>query len=112
MRAVRERDRLHLIGRRHLKIERPAAFARQCRQRNDIRVRDMPTILAQVRGYPVGAGEHGDLRRAGRIRIAFAPRVTNRGDVIDIYAQAQRAHTPSLRLPGSSSGMAARSGGS
>ena len=86
----------------------------QCHEAIDVCVGDVPPILAQVGGDAVGPGLHGDLRRPGRIRIGLSARVANGGHVVDVDAQAQAGcrHADNLRLPGSSAGMAASSGGS
>ena len=45
-----ERDADHLVGRRHLEVERH----RQLPQRRDVGIADMPAVLAQMRRDPVG----------------------------------------------------------
>ncbi len=102
-----QRDREHLVGRRHFEVERDRQLLGQPR---DIVVGDMAPILAQMRGDAVCARLGGEQRRAHRIGIARATRVAHRRDVIDVDAEAQRAaHT--ARLPGLIAGIAASSGG-
>jgi hypothetical protein len=50
----------------------------------------MTTILAQMRGDPVRARLDREFGRTHRIRVVPCPRVAQRGDVIDIDAEAQR----------------------
>jgi hypothetical protein len=53
-----------------------------------ILVPDVPPVLAQMRGDPIGPGGNGQLRRAHRIWHKTAPRVSNRRDMIDVHAKA------------------------
>ena len=87
MRAGVERDRQHLVGRRHLQIERDRQFGGEPR---DVAVGDMAPVLSQVRGDAVGTRLRSEQRRAHRIGIAGAARVADGRDVIDVDAQAQR----------------------
>ena len=64
MRPVAQRDGDHLLGRRHLEVERHLELAHQA---VDVVVDDVPAILAQMRGDAVGAGGRGDARGAQRI---------------------------------------------
>ena len=62
VRPVRERDLEHLLGRRHLQVQRQVDLGHQP---VDVVVGDVPPVLAQVRGDAVGAGLGGDdARRA------------------------------------------------
>ena len=80
-----ERDGEHLVGRRHLEIERLVDFGFQAR---DIVIADVATILAQVRGDAVGAGNNRELGGTHRIGMATAAGVADGGDVIDIDSEA------------------------
>ncbi len=85
-----ERDRQHLLGRRHLQVERQRDLGPQA---GDVGIGDVAAILAQMRGDAVGAGGGGDLGGAQRIGMAAAPRVADGGDMIDVDAQPQfRGH--------------------
>ena len=81
-------------------------------QGDDVGVGDVAAIFAQMRGDAVGAGLDGEVGGAGGTGIGLAPGVTDGGDMVDVHAEAQAAHLPNLRLPGSSAGMAASSAGS
>ena len=63
-----DRDRHHLVGRRHFEIERLGDLGLEAR---DVVVADVPAVLAQMRGDAVGAGRDRDL----------APRAPDRGGV-------------------------------
>ena len=56
VRAVRERDPEHLLGRRHLEVQRQVDLGHQP---VDVLVGDVAAILAEVGGDPVGAGRGG-----------------------------------------------------
>ena len=86
MRHVPQRDRQHLLGCRHLEIERPRQLALEAR---DVVIGDMAPILAQVRGDAVGAGLDGQVGGPHRIGMAAAARVADGGHVIDVDAEAQ-----------------------
>ncbi len=91
VRRGRERDRDHLLGRRHFQIERFRDLRLEAR---DVVVADVPAVLAQVRGDAVGAGFDRELRRAHRIRMPSAARVADGGDVIDVDAEAKMGEAP------------------
>ena len=84
MRAMAQRDRHHLLGRRHLEIERQVDRVHQA---GDVVVDDVAAILAQVRGDAVGAGLGRELGGAQRIGRGRAARVAHGGDVIDVHAE-------------------------
>ena len=86
VRHVAQGDGQHLLGRRHLEIERPGQLALEP---GDVGVGDVAAILAQVRGDAVGAGLDGQLRGAQRIGMAAAARVADGRDVVDVDAEAQ-----------------------
>ena len=81
-----ERDADHLIGRRHLQVER--CFDLRLQARN-VLVADVAAILAQMGSDAVGARVDRQLGRAYRIRMAPAARVADGGDVVDIDAETQ-----------------------
>ena len=81
-----ERDRDHLVGRRHLEIERFSNLGLEAR---DVVVADMAAVLAQMRGDAVGAGLDRELGGAHRIGMAPAARIADGGDVVDIDAEAK-----------------------
>ena len=109
VRAVGERDRQHLLGRRHFQVERDFELRHQP---IDIVVGDVAPVLAQMGGDAVGArpgrGEGG----ADRIGMRAAARVPDGRDMVDIDAEAKVGAHAAFRLPGFSGGMAASSGGS
>ena len=80
-------NRDHLLGRRHLEIQRPGDRLFQPRH---VGVADVPPVLAQVRGDAVGAGLDRGERRAHRIGMVAAARIAQGGDVIDIDSEAKR----------------------
>ena len=87
--------------------------SQQIGQPFDVLIGDVPTILAQVRRDAVGARRQGQLGRAHRVGQLPAPGVPDSGHVVDVDPEPKRpGHAFSLRLPGSSIGMAASSGGS
>ena len=90
----RKRDREHLVGGRHLEIERPGQLALEA---GDVVVGDVAAILAQVRGDAVGAGLDGQVGGAQRVGMAPAARVADGGDVVDVDAEAQ-VRRPSAML--------------
>ena len=81
-----ERDGQHLVGGRHLEVERPRQLALEP---GDVGVGDVAAVLAQMRGDAVGARLHGEVRGAQRIGMAPAARVADGGDVVDVDAEAQ-----------------------
>ena len=86
VRPGRERDGDHLVGRRHLEVERHGDLALQPR---DVVVADVAAVLAQVRGDAVGAGRDRHHGRAHRIGMPSAARVADGRDVVDVDAEAQ-----------------------
>ena len=116
MRPVLEGDRKHLLGRRHLEIERHRQFGREA---GNVLIGDVPPVLAQMGGDTVGAGLGGEQAGAHRVGIACPPRVPDRRDMVDIDPEAEptiriradvAAHA-AARLPGLMGGIAASSGG-
>jgi hypothetical protein len=57
-------------------------------------------VVAQMRGDAVGAGLDRDQRRAHRIGTLARPRIAQGGDVIDIYAEAERRSFGHANRPG------------
>ncbi len=86
MRPRLDRDRDHLVGRRHFEVERLGDLGLQAR---DVVVADMPAILAQMRGDAVGAGLDRELRRLHRIGMRAAARIADGRNVVDVDAKAQ-----------------------
>ena len=68
-------------------------------------------VRAQGRGDAVAADRSDDLRRAHRIGMIAAARVTDRRDVVDVDAETQFSGQDYFRLPGLVTGIAASSGG-
>ena len=81
-----QRDRQHLLGRRHLQIERQVDLAAEAL---DVAIRDMAAILAQMRGDAVGAGLGGEPCGAHRIGMAAAARIADGRDMVDVHAEPQ-----------------------
>jgi hypothetical protein len=72
VRPGQQGDADHLVGDRHLEVQRLAALAAQVGQQDDVGVADMAAILAQVGGDAVGAGRQGQFGRPHRFGIAGA----------------------------------------
>ena len=85
---VAQRDRQHLLGRRHFEVQRQAISADQA---VDVLVGDVAAVLAQMGGDAVGTGLGGEQAGAHGIGIAGAARVPDRRDMVDIDAEAERA---------------------
>ena len=62
-----QRDGQHLVGRRHLEIERARQLALEA---GDVVIGDVAAVLAQVRGDAVGARFDGKVRGAQADRDA------------------------------------------
>ena len=107
MRAVGEGDFQHLLGRGHLQIQRQIG---RILNTADVRIADMAAVFAQMCGDAIAADTRYDFRRAHRIGMLAAARVTHGRDMIDIDAKAQTGGQD-LRLPGLIAGMAASSAG-
>ena len=86
VRPVAQRDRQHLVGRRHLQVERQRD---RVAQPLDVAVADVPAVLAQMRGDAVGAGGGGDRGGAQRVGMVAAAGVADGGDVVDVDAEPQ-----------------------
>ena len=86
-----DRDRHHLVGRRHFEIERLGDLGLQPR---DVVVADVAAVLAQMRGDAVGAGLDRELGRAHRIGMPPAARVADGRDVVDVDAEAKMRESP------------------
>jgi hypothetical protein len=84
-----ERDVDHLAGRRHFEIERLVDLSLETR---DIVIADMPAILAQVGGDAVAARGDRELCSTRRVGVTTAACVADRGDVIDVNAEAETFH--------------------
>ena len=88
LRAYSQGDRQHLVGHRHLEVH---ARLDHRADRRQVLVLDMASIFTQMQRDAVGARLLGHERSIDRIRIAGAPCLAQRGDVIDIYAQRNPA---------------------
>ena len=118
VRADAQGDVEHLLGRRHLEIQR---LGDRRLQPAHVLVADMAPILAQMRGYAVRARLDRQQRGADGVGNRAAARVAHRRDMIDIDAQSQISHrvpffslspqAAGARLPGLTGGSAASSGG-
>ena len=113
VRAVAQRDRQHLGGRRHFEIERDRQLGAKS---GDVVVGDVPPIFAKVRGDAVCARFSRQQSRAHRIGVTRLTRIPHRRDMVDIDPQAKpvalnvsKGHA--ARLPGLIAGIAANSGG-
>ena len=84
-----ERNAEHLVGRRHLKIERLVDFGFQP---SNIIVANMTAILTQMCRYPVAASSDCKFSCPHRIRVTASARVPDGGDVIDIHAKTEPIH--------------------
>ena len=104
-----ERDRKHLLGRRHFQVQWQIDLRHQP---VDIFVGDVPPILAEVRRDSIGAGLSRQCRRTHGVGMVAAARVPNGRDVVDIDAETERFAHAAARLPGLIAGIAASSGGS
>ena len=71
----------HLLGGGHFEIE---LDLRALLQPADVSILNMPAILAQMHGNPVGAPQMGFNSRPQRIRFISAPCLADGGDVVDI----------------------------
>ena len=110
VRLVAQRNRQHFLGRSHFQVERQIGRGLDPGQ---VLVADMAAVFAQVRSDPIAAASSNDLRRADRIGMIPAARVTDRGDVIDVHAKAEAGHRHGFaRLPGFTASLLASSGGS
>ncbi len=84
VRLVAQCNCQHLLGCRHLEIQRQVDFADQAL---DIAVGNMPAILAQMGGDAVGTRLRGQPRCAHRIGMPATPRIADGGHVIDVDAK-------------------------
>src|SRR3546814_6538724 len=89
-----QRDRQHLVGRRHFKVERQRDLAHQP---VDVTIGDMPAVLAQMRGDAVSPGAGREKGGADRVRMGAAARIPDRRDMIDIDAKRSEEHTSELQ---------------
>src|SRR3954452_24841267 len=105
---MRKRYAEHLLGRRHLEVQRQVDLGHQP---VDVAIGDVAAGLAPGRGNSVRAGLGGHDRRADRIGMVAAARVPDGRDVIDVDAEAQPLGNAAARLPGLTAGIAARSSG-
>jgi hypothetical protein len=83
---VAQRYGLHFVGGSHFEVQ---GQRERIHQSFDIRVCDVASILAQMRGYTVSACRFSQLRGPHRVRICSAPRVSHGRNVVNVYAQTQ-----------------------
>ncbi len=81
-------DAHHLLGGGHLQVQ---PRLQRVLAHPHVTVLDMPPVFAQMNGDAVRACLLGYERRVQRIRIAGAPRLPQRGDVVDIDAEMMGA---------------------
>ena len=94
VRLVAQGDFHHLLGRRHLEIERHVEHRHQAL---DVVVDDVAAVLAEMGRNPVGPGLGGQQRRTHGVRMGDAAGIPYRCHVIDIHAQSEvPAHRNSL----------------
>ena len=86
MRAVRQRDCLHLGCRCHLEIQRDGD---RIHDRADIGIADVAAILTQMRGDTIGTGGLRHDGRAHRIGHGAPARIAQCRDVIDIHTEPE-----------------------
>ena len=84
VRFGRQRDRQHLLRRRHLQVQRQVDLRLDAA---DIVVRYMAAILAQMRSNAVGAGIRRHARRAQGVWMVAAAGIADGRHVIDIDAK-------------------------
>ena len=108
VRPMRQRDRQHLLGRRHFQVQRQVDFGHQP---VDILVGDVAPVLAQMRGDPVGARGGRGMGGADRIGMRAAARVPDGRDMVDVDAEAEPRGHAAARLPGLIAGIFANSSG-
>ena len=83
----------HLVGGRHLEVE---LDVRELAQPPHVLVLDVAAVLAQVHGDAVGAAQVRLDRRPDRVGLVGAPRLADRGDVVDVDAELDHAASSSL----------------
>jgi hypothetical protein len=80
-----QRYRQHLLCGCHFQIDRQP---RPGHDRIQIAVSDMPPVFTQVDCDTIAARGFNDLKRAHRIGMIAATRITDGGNVIDVDAQS------------------------
>ena len=101
-----EGDGQHLLGRRHLQVQRQVDFGHQP---VDVGIGDVTAVLAQMGRNSVRSGPGGGTGGPQRIGMRPAARVPDGRDVVDVDAEAQLAGHAAARLPGLTAGIAASS---
>ena len=74
----------HLFGNAHFEIH---ARLQHVLEQQHIALLDMPAVFAQVHGNAIGARLFCIQRRLDRIRVTRAASLTQRGYVVDVYAE-------------------------
>ena len=92
-----KRDLQHLLGRRHLEVERQVDLGHQA---VDIAVGDVAPVLAQMRSDSIGSRRRGAFRCTYRVGMVPAARVPDRRDMVDIDAQAGAICSSGRAAPG------------
>jgi hypothetical protein len=86
-------DADHLVGRGHLQIE---LDVHQLAQATHVPILDVAPVLAQVDRDPVGSAQVRLDRRPHRVGLVRAPRLPQRGDVIDVDTELNHDRSPLL----------------
>ena len=84
MRPGTDSNRDHIVGRRHLEIQRLVDLGLQSL---NVLVTDMATVFAQMRGDTISAGRDRKLCRAHRIGMAAAARIADGRNMVDVHAK-------------------------
>ncbi len=95
MRPGADRNRDHVVGRRHLEIQRLVDLGLEP---HDVVVADMAAVFAQMRGDAVGAGSTASLAARTGSGWSPTPRVADGRDMIDVHAQTQEEVPAIARL--------------
>ena len=83
------RNRLHFRSCSHLEIH---ACLQDIRQHFNITVLDMSAVLAQVQRDCIGSRFLAKNRSLNRLRVARSARLSQGGDVIDVYSEFPESH--------------------
>ena len=92
----------HLVGCRHFEIE---LDLRQRTQFFDVGILDVTAIFAQMNGDAVCAADMGFDGRPDGIGFVGAPRLTDSGHVVDVYAEFNHGSCSSLKILRDSSSL-------
>ena len=78
-----QRDVSHLCGRRHFHIQWQVNFSRQSL---NIRIADVTSVFAQMRGNAIGSALCGNRRRAHWVGQTAPTGISDGCHMVDIYA--------------------------